>query len=163
MLDAGVYSGSGLTSVDAKGRVSVPACLRKDVPGEVHSRSIYVSASVHLPYLYVSGAAMREIQRQQISAETRVLASEEERKALAIARSHFGTGEVLPMDSSGRFVMPDIMKAMARFAGNELLCFGDGDSFQIWCVQRLAATTEPEYANARFALECWRDVQARKA
>ena len=150
MSKAGVFSGSALTSMDAKGRVSIPASLRNSIPGDPASKSLYITAPTDCPYLLVAGSALRELNMERLDREEELAAMRGERfDREAAAQDYFGSGEIVPMDTSGRFVLPDILFVLGEFEGSDLFCFSVGTAFQLWCLKRLMANDDPQFANVR--------------
>lgn len=148
MQGDGVFTGAVLARPDEKGRLALPAVLRNSVPGEAKSRSIYISRHESAPCLVGSGADRR--QRLQLYIDELENVAARRNKPFnpeAASRRLFG-GEMIPIDGSGRFVMPDVLWEMGGFEG-ELFLLGRGEFFEIWDLGKLLAIEGEEYEGAK--------------
>lgn len=128
-----LFNGSALTAVDAKGRLSVPAFVRGVVERRSDAKAIVIGTHESAPCLnaYDRGYA-------------RILYAENERRRLveeasavdpaahhSRARRTFGMTEDVPYDTSGRIIMPAMMRRKGQI--EELALFvGIGGTFEIW-------------------------------
>ena len=128
-----LFQGSALNAVDAKGRVSVPAFLRQVIERRGDARTIVLAKHDHFQALsaYDPGFAARKhskLERLLEKQETDPSAEMEYARRTMMA---FGATEEVPYDSSGRVILPPIMR---RQGGIEdlALFIGVGETFQLW-------------------------------
>ena len=111
--------------LDAKGRVSIPAPFRA-VLARDGFEGLYCYPALDRPALDVGGnALLKEIE----ALIARYSPYSEEREHFSTAL--FGTSEVLKLDSEGRVVLTDALKAHADIR-DEATFAGMGHKFQIW-------------------------------
>ncbi len=127
------FQGSALNAVDAKGRLSVPAFVRSVIERRSDARAIVVGAHEVAPCLTAYG---RNYARNLWSdLERRRLAEEERGGTLddhyARARRAFGMTEDVPYDTSGRIVLPPMMRRKGRIEDLALFV-GIGGIVEIW-------------------------------
>ena len=152
-----LFQGSALNAVDAKGRVSVPAFLRSVIERRGDARTIVLAKHESFPALsaydpayaaLMHGKLERLFEKQEGDADA---ALEYQRRNLMA----FAATEEVPYDSSGRVVLPPMMRR--KGAIEELALFlGAGETFQIWNPKLfLAEPRIPEDMKdiARFRLE----------
>ena len=128
-----LFQGSALNAVDAKGRVSVPAFLRAVIEKRGDARTIVLAKHDSFPALSAydpAFAAMRHAKLERLleKEETSPDAELEYQRRNMMA---FAATEETPYDSSGRIVLPPMMR---RKGGIEdlALFLGTGETFQIW-------------------------------
>lgn len=121
---------SNVTSrLDAKGRVSIPAAFRA-VLARDGFEGLYVHPSLHLPTLDCGGNALLA----EIDAMIAPLSPDSaERDAMTMTL--LGESDVLKLDSEGRVMLTDALKAHAGITA-EVSFVGTGSKFQIWEPQR---------------------------
>ena len=128
-----LFQGSALNAVDAKGRVSVPAFLRQVIERRGDARNIVLAK--HDAFKALSAydpayAALKHAKLERLAEKTETDPASE----LAYARRTmmaFGATEEVPYDSSGRVLLPPMMRAKGGI--EELALFiGVGETFQIW-------------------------------
>jgi MraZ protein len=128
-----LFNGSALNTVDAKGRLSIPAFIRSVVERRSDARAIIIGPHETDPCLtaYDRGFA-------------RYLHSENERRRLieeanggdisahfSRARRTFGLTEDVPYDPSGRIILPPMMRRKGKIEDLALFV-GVGGTFEIW-------------------------------
>ena len=128
-----LFQGSALNAVDAKGRVSVPAFLRSVIEKRGDARTIVLAKHDSFPALSAydpAYAALRhsKLERLLEKEETNLDAELEYQRRNLMA---FAATEETPYDTSGRIVLPPMMR---RKGGIEdlALFLGTGETFQIW-------------------------------
>lgn len=127
------FQGSALNAVDAKGRLSVPAFVRTTIERGSEARAIIVGAHDVSPCLVAYGRNFArnlyaEIERRRLSQEEKGGTLEEH---YARARRTFGMTEEVPYDTSGRIILPPMMRR--KGAIDDLALFiGIGDRVEIW-------------------------------
>ena len=134
-----LFQGSALNAVDAKGRVSVPAFLRSVVERRGDARTIVLAKHEHFACLSAYDPAYAALKHAKLE---RLLDKEEagnpdaqleyqQRNLIAFAAS-----EEVPYDSSGRIVLPPMMRRKGGIV-DLALYLGTGETFQIWNPQAL--------------------------
>jgi MraZ protein len=127
------FQGSALNAVDAKGRLSVPAFVRSVIERRSDARAIVVGAHEIAPCLtaYGRGYARKlyeDMERRRLADEEKGAAAEEH---YARARRAFGMTEDVPYDTSGRIILPPMMRRKGQI--EELALFvGVGGTVEIW-------------------------------
>jgi MraZ protein len=128
-----LFQGSALNAVDAKGRVSVPAFLRGVIERRGGTKSIVLAKHDAFPALSAYDPAYAALMHAKLE---RLLEKEETNPAAQLEYQQrnlmaFAATEEVPYDSSGRIVLPPMMR---RKGGLEdlALFLGAGETFQIW-------------------------------
>jgi len=120
---------------DAKGRISIPAPFRQAL-GRDGFEGVYAYPSLDAPALDCGGnALLAEIDALLASMPPFSPGRD------AFATALLGTSEILRMDSEGRVMLDDRIKAALGLAG-EAVFVGQGHKFQIWEPSRFAAHLE---------------------
>jgi MraZ protein len=126
-----LFTGSALNAVDAKGRLSVPAFIRSVIERRSDARAIIVGLHEVDPCLT---AYDRNYARNLYSENERRRLNEESADAqmhFSRARRTFGVTEEVPYDTSGRIILPPMMRRKGRI--DDLALFvGVGGTFEIW-------------------------------
>lgn len=128
-----LFQGSALNAVDAKGRVSVPAFLRSVIERRGDARTIVLAKHDSFPALSAydpAYAAMKHAKLERLleKQETDPSAELEYARRTMMA---FGATEEVPYDSSGRILIPPMMRAKGKIEDLGLF-IGVGETFQIW-------------------------------
>lgn len=150
-----LFNGSALTAVDAKGRLSVPAFIRGVIERRSDARAVVIGAHEVDPCLraYDRGYARilhAENERRRLNEEA---AGEAPATHYARARRTFGLTEDVPYDSSGRIILPPMMRRKGRIEDLALFV-GVGGTFEIWNPQlALNSGDEDLRALAEYRLE----------
>lgn len=128
-----LFQGSALNAVDAKGRVSVPAFLRQVIERRGDARTIVLAKHDNFPALSAYDPAYAALKHAKLE---RLLEKQETDPAAELDYARrtmmaFGATEEVPYDSSGRIVLPPMMR---RKGGIEdlALFIGVGETFQLW-------------------------------
>jgi MraZ protein len=126
-----LFNGSALNAVDAKGRLSVPAFIRSVIERRSDAKAIIIGLHEVDPCL---SAYDRNYARNLYSENERRRLSEEGRDPqahFARARRTFGVTEEVPYDTSGRIILPPMMRRKGQI--DDLALFvGVGGTFEIW-------------------------------
>jgi len=143
-----LFSGSALTAVDAKGRLSVPAFIRAVVERRGGSKEILIGLqegacclkAFDQTYLV---ALNRENERRRLAEETGggTLVTHHQRQ-----RRDFGYAEPAPYDTSGRIILPARLRRRGRIEGLALFV-GIGPSFEIWNPKLAIESGDPDLAD----------------
>lgn len=128
-----LFQGSALNGVDAKGRVSVPAFLRSVIERRGDARTIVLAKHETFPCLSAYDPAYAALKHSKIE---RLLEKNEQEAGAQLAYQQsnllaFAVSEEVPYDSTGRILLPTMMRRKGGIA--ELALFlGVGETFQIW-------------------------------
>jgi MraZ protein len=128
-----LFQGSALNSVDAKGRVSVPAFLRSVIERRGDARTITLAKHESFPALSAYDPAYAALKHNKLE---RLLEKEETNPDAQLDYEQrnlmaFAATEEVPYDSSGRIVLPPMMRRKGGI--DDLALFlGTGETFQIW-------------------------------
>jgi MraZ protein len=128
-----LFQGSALNAVDAKGRVSVPAFLRSVIERRGDARTIVLAKHDAFACLsaYDPGYAALKHAKIERQFEKDELNPDAELAYQARTLMAFGATEEVPYDSSGRIVLPPMMRKKGGI--DDLALFlGAGETFQIW-------------------------------
>jgi MraZ protein len=171
MSGSGIYTGNIAVTPDKLGRFSLPALLRKEVPitnaEKAGQKQIFISQHMTWPCLLAGGSAIRgQLDALIDQFEQRCI-----RRSLPFNEDDVrgrlsGAGEVVPMDESGRFTMPDNLVDLGELRGN-IFYRGMIDHFEIWGTETLFAQTDPSFdvikRQAEAAVRAMEKVAAEKA
>ena len=133
-----LFQGSALNGVDAKGRVSVPAFLRSVIERRGDARTIVLAKHETFACLSAYDPAYAALKHSKIE---RLLEKNEQEEGaqLAYQRSTllaFAISEEVPYDSTGRILIPTMMRRKGGIADLALF-LGVGETFQVWNPQTL--------------------------
>ncbi|HUG45027.1 MAG TPA: division/cell wall cluster transcriptional repressor MraZ [Sphingomicrobium sp.] len=152
-----LFQGSALNAVDAKGRVSVPAFLRSVIERRGDARTIVLAKHEAFPALSAYDPAYAALKHAKLErlfekqeSDPQAALDYQQRNLIAFAAT-----EEVPYDSSGRIVLPPMMRNKGEI-GELALFLGAGETFQIWNPELfLAEPRVPEDMKdiARFRLE----------
>lgn len=128
-----LFNGSALNAVDAKGRLSVPAFIRGVIERRSDAKAVVIGAHEVDPCLtaYDRGYGrflQSEIERRRLIEEGQGGAPQSH---FARARRTFGIVEDVPYDTSGRIILPPMMRRKGQ-VDDLALFIGVGETFQIW-------------------------------
>lgn len=128
-----LFNGSALNAVDAKGRLSVPAFLRGVVERRSDAKAIILGAHEVDPCLtaYDRGYARilhAENERRRLNEEAQ---GGDAASHYSRARRTFGITEDVPYDTSGRIILPPMMRKKGQIEDLALFV-GVGGTFEIW-------------------------------
>lgn len=153
-----LFQGSALNAVDAKGRVSIPAFLRTVIERRGGgTRTIVLAKHEAFPCLSAYDPAYAALKHAKLE---RLLEKEETSPDAQLEYQQrnlmaFAATEEVPYDSSGRILMPPMMRRKGQI-GDLALFLGTGETFQIWNPDLLLKDSRiPEDLKdiARFRLE----------
>jgi len=158
--DRGIYQGYGVQQVDQKGRVAIPSSLRDTLSANAalsdgQAGTFCLSTHENDRCLIGFDGAYARIRHQALLSRQERILSETGAVDHNLMRTGIGPTEALPLDASGRFVLPDFPRARARI-GNFAFFWGAGDTFEIWDPETLVAYPDaPEVMKdaARFLMQ----------
>ena len=133
-----LFQGSALNAVDAKGRVSVPAFLRSVIERRGDARSIVLAKHDSFPCLSAYDPAYAALMHSKLE---RLFEKQEGDADAALEYQQrnlmaFAATEEVPYDSSGRIVLPPMMRRKGDLQDLALF-LGTGETFQVWNPTRL--------------------------
>ena len=130
-----LFNGSALNAVDAKGRLSVPAFIRSVIERRSDAKAIVLGPQEADPCLTAydrnyARILYAENERRRLNEE-----AQDPQAHFQRARRVFGVTEEVPYDTSGRIILPPMMR---RKGGIEDLALfvGTGGTFEIWNPRR---------------------------
>ena len=128
-----LFNGSALNAVDAKGRLSVPAFIRGVIERRSDAKALILGAHEVDPCLtaYDRGYARylhAENERRRLNEEAQ---GGDTASHFARARRTFGITEDVPYDTSGRIILPPMMRKKGQIEDLALFV-GVGGTFEIW-------------------------------
>jgi transcriptional regulator MraZ len=128
-----LFQGSALNAVDAKGRVSVPAFLRSVIERRGDAKTIVLAKHEQFACLSAYDPAYAALKHSKLE---RLFEKEEGNPAAALDYQQrnlmaFAATEEVPYDSSGRVVLPPMMRRKGQIE-DLALYLGTGETFQIW-------------------------------
>ncbi len=127
-----LISGSGLSVIDGKGRVSIPPDLRNAVIANSAERSFYLGKqSGHAALVGYDKAALEDRNRNIEAAEMSAAANGVPEYDFGARSKTFPSVEPVPFDTSGRFVLSAKLRARAQL-DNLAFFAGFGRFFCIW-------------------------------
>ncbi len=144
MLDRGEYQGSGLGPVDDKGRVAIPSSLRNTLAGNAPKANgkdggtvIIGAHQKHRCLVAYDAGYLAKLKAQLDAREERYTADDGEYDYNIKRRA--SSGEAVPFDGSGRFIMPGFPRHYAGI-GAHAFFYGVFDYIEIWDPATLMAT-----------------------
>jgi MraZ protein len=128
-----LFNGSALSAVDAKGRLSVPSFIRGVIERRSDAKAVVIGMHEIYPCLnaYDRGYAKilyAENERRRLVEEA---AGDSAAAHHMRARRTFGLTEDVPYDTSGRIILPAMMRRKAQIEDLALFV-GIGGTFEIW-------------------------------
>jgi MraZ protein len=135
-----LFQGSALNAVDAKGRVSVPAFLRTVIERRGDARTIVLAKHSQFACLDAYDPAYAALKHAKLERLLEKLEENADAQLVYQQRNlmAFAATEEVPYDSSGRVLLPPMMRRKGGLADLALF-LGTGETFQIWNPQTLLA------------------------
>lgn len=156
-----VYAGSGLSTIDAKGRVTIPAELRDTVSESSGENIVCISRHPTLPCLVGYGRAERQKLRADIEAQWQAAVQRggefDRESAGVVASSIFETA----FEASGRFVLQPMLRHFGKL-GDRAFFFGATTHFMLWNPDVFQESAPPAFAHVREELDYWLNDHARR-
>lgn len=142
MSGAYAYSGSAISAIDDKGRLSVPAFLRKNLLASSNNSILCLGAHEKWDCLVGFGLSRKVDMLSEIDKEEEVaIARGEPYDRDAAGARKFSSLQDLSFDASGRFVLPPMLQAIGGLE-NTVLFHGIGNLFCLWDPQTLLDTAD---------------------
>jgi MraZ protein len=142
-----LHNGSALNAVDAKGRLSVPAFIRAMIErrspeklivlGKHEAEDCLIGYDANYKRTVLADVNRRKLRDEEHGVDLRA--------HHARNRRAFGLTESCAWDSSGRIILPPMMR---RIGGIEdlVLFVGAGETFELWNPQRALDSGDAELA-----------------
>ncbi len=157
-----VYAGSGLSTIDAKGRVTIPAELRDAVAESSGENSVCLQRHSSLPCLIGYGRTEKEQRKVDLNTQWSAAVNRGgvfDREAEgAGASSIFETN----FETSGRFVLPSMLKSLGKLSSERAFFFGVTTHFMLWNPDVFLSSAPPAFAHVRDELEYWLGEATRR-
>ena len=157
-----VYKGSGLSSIDAKGRTTIPSVLRDSVQQSSGGNTLYVGRHSSLPCLV--GIGLEEL--HEIKSDI------QERRSAANARADEFDKEIagasgssifdVNFEASGRFVLHPMLKFFSKLEDSAFF-FGTIGNFLIWNPEIFLNEGPSEFDAQKDELRFWQQEHGRRA
>lgn len=149
-----VYAGSGVSTVDAKGRATIPAELRDSVQASSGVNSVCISRHPKLPCLIGFGGAERSKLRADVEAQWQSALSRgvdfDRELAGVTASSIFETN----FEASGRFVLSPMLRHFGKIEDRAFF-FGATTHFMLWNPDVFLAEAPDGYNAVKDELLYW--------
>jgi MraZ protein len=156
-----VYAGSGLSTIDAKGRTTIPAELRDTVAESSGDNAVCIARHPTLPCLIGFGRAERAKLRDDVEAQWQASlqrGAEFDRELAGVnASSIFETA----FEASGRFVVSPLHRHFGKLA-DKAFFFGATTHFLLWNPDVFREAAPPAFAHVREELEYWLSEHERR-
>jgi MraZ protein len=156
-----VYAGSGLSTIDAKSRLTIPAELRDTVVESSRDNVVCLQRHPSMPCLIGYGRAERLQRRADLEAQWTAAVNRgadfDREAAGAGASSIFETA----FESSGRFVIQPMLKHFGKLSDRAFF-FGATTHFLLWNPDVFLEQAPPAFAHVREELQYWLGEQTRR-
>jgi MraZ protein len=149
-----VYAGSGLSTIDAKARITIPAELRESVAESSGENIVCLQRHPKLPCLIGFGRAERLQRRSDL--EMQFKAAVEQRVEFDRETAGVGASSIFEtaFEASGRFVIPPMLKHFGKLADRGFF-FGATTHFMLWDPEVFKASAPTAFAQVREELDYW--------
>ena len=149
-----VYAGSGLSTIDLKGRTTIPAELRDTVTQSSGENVVCLARHPSLPCLIGFGKAERLQRRADVEAQWQAAVNRgdafDREAAGANASSIFETA----FEPSGRFVVQPMLRHFGKLKERAFF-FGATTHFLMWDPEIFLKEAPASFAHVREELEYW--------
>lgn len=142
-----IFTGSALSAVDAKGRLSVPASLRTVIERRSDEKVAVLAPHASLPCLVgydrnYSVQLFDDIERARIAGEASGTDPAERERVTRAALGSFGNARDVPYDPSGRIILPPALRRRSQIEDYALF-YAQGGNFEIWNPKLALQSKEP--------------------
>ncbi len=161
-MSAGVvYSGSGLSTIDGKGRTTLPAVLRDSVQQSSGGNRLFLGR--HPEYPCLVGHGLQEL--REFSEDIRQRRSEANKRGDEFDRQIAGAESSSKFDvnfeASGRFVIHPMLKFFGKLEGSAFF-FGTTVDFLLWNPELFLAEGPAEFDAQKEELRYWQNEHGRR-
>jgi MraZ protein len=146
------FTGKWMNTVDAKGRVSVPAPIRKVIAARLGSAEVKDAKALMLAR-HERDQCMRGFEKSYLALAYKDMRARQEADAQAGRSSEarfehagtlFGSTEDIAIDGSGRIILPPGLRRRAAITDSAIFV-GTGETFEIWSPEiALKSTDRPD-------------------
>jgi len=134
----------GLSMVDPKGRLSVPAAYRQAIEARGGGRDILMSKHTDAPCITCYDRLYEDERDKELKEQRTIeLGRGDDKSASRRQRGIYSTTASVSWDPSGRIVLPEFLKDRAAIEAAALFV-GVGDTFEIWDPKTALEQTEDE-------------------
>lgn len=126
-----LFNGSALNTVDAKGRLSVPSFIRSVIERRSEAKAIVLGRHEVDPCLTAYDRNYAKILYAENERRRLIEEGQDPQAHFARARRTFGVTEEVPYDTSGRIILPPMMRRKGQIEDLALFV-GTGGTFEIW-------------------------------
>ena len=148
-----LFNGSALTAVDAKGRLSVPAFIRGVIERRSGTKAAFIGMQEGAPCLNAYDSTYSKALHLENERLRLAEAAENPGAALSRNRRAFSFTEEVPYDTSGRIILPPLLRRRGRIEDLALF-LGVGATFEIWNPRLAIESGDPDLAElATYRLE----------
>ena len=132
-MDPEIFTGNALNAVDAKGRLSIPTFIRAKRDRGPEPRTVSIGVHETAPCLTVFGPPFLEYMLGELEGRERLGGGHGRagRDLDEASAGVFGMTEGLPYDSSGRILLPPMLRDEGQI-GDLALFVGWGRYVQLW-------------------------------
>ncbi|EMD82143.1 division/cell wall cluster transcriptional repressor MraZ [Pacificimonas flava] len=141
-MDAAVFQGNWLNTVDAKGRMSIPAAFRDVIQQRAGDRRV-VLAPHRGDWDCLEARTTDHVADINRATADRYAADEVSPEEDMARLRAFSLSQQVQFEDTGRVVIPEDLRDFADLDG-EVLLIGLGNSFQIWNPDLFLEQTEDE-------------------
>ncbi len=126
-----LFNGSALNAVDAKGRLSVPSFIRSVIERRSEAKAIVLGRHEADPCLTAYDRNYAKVLYAENERRRLLEEGQDPQAHFARARRTFGITEEVPYDTSGRIILPPMMRRKGQIEDLALFV-GTGGTFEIW-------------------------------
>lgn len=157
-----VYAGSGLSTIDTKGRVTIPAEIREPVAESSGDNIVCLQRHGSLPCLIGYGRTERLQLRTDLNTQWESAVG----RGADLNREALGAGASsifeVAFEPSGRFVLPPMLRHFGKLGGDRGFFFGVTTHFMLWDPDVFKASAPPTFAQIGEELDYWLQDFARR-
>ena len=162
MSGLAVYAGSGVSTLDAKGRTTIPAELRDTVQISSDANMVCLSRHANLPCLIGFGRAERQKLRTDIESQWQAAIARGADFVREIAGVSASSIFETAFEPSGRFVLQPMLRHFGQL-NDRAFFFGTVTHFQLWNPDVFLAQAPDAFAHVKEELNYWLNDHAKRS
>lgn len=151
-----------MSSLDAKGRTTIPAELRDTVQQSSEGNIVCLSRHARLPCLTGFGRAERQKLRTDIEAQWQAAIARGENFDREIAGITASSIFETAFEASGRFVLQPMLRHFGRLE-ERVFFFGTVTHFQLWNPDVFLTEAPDTFAHVKDELHYWLNEHGKRA